>query len=396
MTLVTIIIPTHNRQAYAAAAVRKIAEVLPSAQIVVSDTSGDDRLRALLPTDTAGLDLIYARPDRAMDVVAHFEFALTHARGRYVMFLGDDDCVGPGLEEVARWADRHRIDAVFGYGTAFIANYFWPGVRSRFYGDGYASSLFVHPFTGKARRIDPIAALRGTLRDFGRGLGIMPRIYHGLVSLDLINQVKARFGTMFGGVTPDIYSATLLSAVAKNVWQVDFPFCLPGGSPASTAGTGAAGTDLTSLEEHPHTAAFTDLRWDPLIPAFYAPYTVWAYSLKKAVDRLDRPDLVPNFARVYALALMRHGRQRDAIVESLTHAQTIGVGRRAIAKEIAREAAFQAKRVGARLIAPGAGGRARRFAGLCDIAAGYDRLERHIAEQGIHPQLPDPATVPNR
>lgn len=388
MTLISIVIPTHNRQVYAAAAVRKIVEVLPAAQIVVSDTSADDSLRAMLPEAAPGRNISYVRPGRKMDVVSHFEFALSHAHGRYVMFLGDDDCVGPGLEEIATWADRNGVDAVFSYGTSFIANYFWPGVKSRFYGDGYASSLFVHPFTGAARQVDAIAALRETLRDFGRGLGTMPRVYHGLVSMELIQRVKARFGTLFGGVTPDIYSATLLSEMAHNVWQVDYPFCLPGGSPSSTAGTGAAGTDLISLEQHPHTAAFADLKWDLLIPAFYAPYIVWAYSLKKAVDRLERPDLVPNYARVYALALMRNRQQRTKVAQSLEAARPLGIRRGAIGREIAREATFQARRVGQRLMSPRAGGRARHFADLADIGCAYDRLERHIAEQGVRLQLP--------
>lgn len=388
MALISIVIPTHNRQDYAAAAVRKIVDVLPSAQVVVSDTSADDRLGPMLAEPCARHDVTYVRPGRPMDVVSHFEFALSHAHGRYVMFLGDDDCIGPGLAEIAEWAAGNNVDAVFSYGTSFIANYFWPGIKSRFYGDAYASSLFVHPFDGSAHRIEPIAALRETLDDFGRGLGTMPRIYHGLVARTLIDQVKARFGTLFGGVTPDIYSATLLSATAQNAWQVNYPFCLPGGSPSSTAGTGAAGTDMTSLAQHPHTAAFADLRWDPLIPAFYAPYIVWAYSLKKAVDRLGRPDLVPNFARIYAMALMRNRAQRTKVKDALVVARPLGVGKVAIGREMVREAAFQAKRVASRLAAPGAGGRAQHFTDLPDIAAGYDRLETYIRDQHIVLQLP--------
>lgn len=383
--LISIVIPTHGRQQYAAAAARKIAVLLPEAQLVVSDTSSDDRLRGMLPAEVD-----YVRPGQPMDVVSHFEFALDHARGRYVMFLGDDDCIGPGLEAIATWADSNNIDAVFSYGTSFIANYFWPGVRSRFYGDGYASRLFVHPFTGAAQRIDPVAALRTTLRDFGRGLGTMPRVYHGLVSRALIDKVKRRHGALFGGVTPDIYSATLLSDQAENVWQVDYPFCLPGGSPTSTAGTGAARSDMTSLAEHPHTAAFGDLRWDPLIPAFYAPYIVWAYSLKKAVDQLDRPDLAPNLPRIYALSLLRNHEQRGRIARSCVAARAAPgrSGWSRVGWEMGRELAFQARRYATRVTSPRAGGRAERFGELDDIAAAYDRLERYITDNSIALDLP--------
>jgi hypothetical protein len=393
LTSITIIIPTHNRQVYAAAAIAKITTVLPAAQIVVSDTSANDSLRAMLPTELRpGIDLTYVRPGQKMDVVSHFEFALGRANGDYVMFLGDDDCVGPGLMKVAEWAARNRVDAVFSYGTKFIANYFWPGVRSRFYGERYAGSLFVHRFSGGARRIDPIIALRGALRDIGRGLGSMPRLYHGLVSRALIERVRERFGSVFGGVTPDIYSAALISVLAENAWQVDYPICLPGGSPSSTAGTGAAGTDMTSLQQHPHTAAFANLQWDPVIPAFYAPYNVWAFSLKKAVDRIGRDDLRPNLARLYAVAHINNREQREHIVNASRKAKSLGVDKIAVFREGVREAAFQARRIAARLLSPTAGGNAVRYQGLATIGAGYDRLERHIDDTGITLMLPEHAS----
>lgn len=382
MTLISIVIPTHNRQVYAAAAAHKIVEILPSAQVIVSDTSADDQLRSMLPAE--GVE--YIRPARPLDVVSHFEFALAAARGRYVMFLGDDDCIGPGLEVIAEWADRCGVDAVVSYGNYFIANYFWPGVRSRFYGNGYASRLFVRPFTGTARRIDPVAMLHHALRDLGSGLGLMPRVYHGLVSRALIDKVRQRHGMLFGGVTPDIYSAAMICAQAENVWHVDFPFCLPGGSPSSTAGSGAARSDLTSLTEHPHTAAFVDLKWDSVIPAFYAPYIVWAYSLKKAIDRIGRKDLRPNLARLYALSLLYHRGQRDKVVATRNSS---GVSWSAVAWEMLCEIGFQARRIAMRMASPKAGGQALRFDEVEDISAAYDRLSLHIADEGITLQLPD-------
>lgn len=386
MTLISIVIPTHNRQIYAAAAARKIVEILPEAQVIVSDTSPTDQLKAILPS--SGVE--YLRPDRPMDVVSHFEFALARASGRYIMFLGDDDCIGPGLAQIARWADRCGVDAVVSYGKQFIANYFWPGVRSRFYGDGYASRLFVHRFTGTARKIDSIAALRRGLLNLGSGLDNMPRIYHGLVSKELVDRIKDQYGTLFGGVTPDIYSAALICANARNSWQVDYPFCLPGGSPSSTAGTGAAGSDMTSLAEHPHTAAFAGLQWDRSIPEFYSPHTVWAYSLKKAIDCIGRDDLKPNLARIYALSLLHNRHQRAKVLASRSATSTAWP---AIAREMARHLGFQVGRYAARLTSPKAGGQARRYDDLPDISAAYDRLERHICEQGIPLQLPGCANV---
>lgn len=390
MPLITIVMPSHNRQQYAAIAVRKIVEILPNAQIVVSDTSAEEGLEAMLPPAAGNGSVEYLRPDRPMDVVTHFEFALEHARGRYVMFLGDDDCIGPGLKDIAHWAECNDVDAVLSYGARFIANYFWPGIQSRYYGSGYESRLFVHPFTGKARRLDPPAALREVLRDPGRGLGSMPRIYHGLVSRTLIEKVRERFGALFGGLSPDIYSATLISEMARNAWQVDYPFSIPGGSPASTAGSYAARNDDRSLAKHPHTAAFADLRWDPLIPAYYAPHIMWSYSLKKAADRLGLPEGAINLARIYALSMMQHRDQISVVNAAAARARgnDLRAGPGAMLWEAAREMMFQMGRYGRRLRSPKAGGGALSFENLPDIGAAYDQLDHYIVEHGIRLELP--------
>ena len=147
---------------------------------------------------------------------------------------------------------------------------------------------------------------------------------------------------------------------------------------------------MTSLAEHPHTAAFADLRWDPALPAFYAPHNVWAYSLKKAVDRIERTDLRPNLARVYAVSLLRHRRQRAKILAARSSSASPWL---AITWEIARELVFQTRRYAIRLTAPKAGGTAIRFDDLPDISAAYDRLEQYIADRGIVLKLPDCASA---
>lgn len=390
MPLLSIIIPTHNRQALAEIVVRKTHAECPDAEIVVSDTSSDETLRARLQSLIDSGSVTYVRPSRPLDVVSHFEFALGHAHGDYLMFIGDDDCVGPGIVEVAGWALRNDVDAVISYTETFLAIYFWPGVKSKYYGDGYAGRLFVNGFDGGATPVDPQAALRKVLRHPGRGLGSMPRIYHGLVARSLVDRIVAKYGSLFGGVSPDIYSATMIAMEAKRVWRIDYPFCIPGGSPASTAGTGAARSDRPSLWENPHISPFTNLAWDPLIPEFYAAYTVWAFSLKRALDRLGRPDLQPNYPRLYAFTLL-YARDYRALSRSLA-IYVVMVGRaRAYAElvaEVVKEIGFQARRFGKRLLSPGAGGRAEQVAGLADIERAYDALLTHIGAKEVSLGLP--------
>ena len=375
--LLSIVIPTADRQEYAAGTIEAVAAACPDAEIVVSDTSAEEGLFARLSPAAAAITR-YIRPGIGLDVVSNFNAGVQAASGAWLMFLGDDDCVGPRLTEVAQWASRRDLDAVVSYGNAFTAIYYWPGVVSRYFGEGYASRLVVNRFSGKARPLDAPMAVRAALHNFGGGLGWMPRAYHGLVSRRLVERIIDRHGALFGGVSPDIYSATLISMMAGECAVVDWPFVLPGASPKSTAGMGAAQTDRSSLWSNPHIAPFQNLVWDPLIPEFYSPTTVWSYSFKKAVDRLGDPSLQPNLARLYARCLLHNRSYADAIWQAVDAWAKTGVSAPTarVWAELAAESARFAGKAFRRLAAPRAEGAAVHVeAGLPDVGAAYAALE---------------------
>lgn len=375
--LLSIIIPTADRQEYAAKAISAAAVACPEAEIVVSDTSETEGLMALVPPDLAAR-VRYVRPGVGLDVVSNFNAAEAAATGRWLTFLGDDDCVGPGITEIAAWAEGTGLDAVVSYGSAFAAIYYWPGVTSRYFSDGYASKLIINRFSGRARPLDAKGAVRAALKDLGSGLGWMARAYHGLVSRRLVQDIVDRHGALFGGVSPDIYSATLISMMSRKSAVVDWPFILPGASPKSTAGLGAAQTDRSTLWTNPHIAPFRNLVWDPLIPEFYSPTTVWSYSFKKALDAVNDPSLKPNLARLYARCLFHNWAYADATWKAVAAWGHCGVAgaRTRVAAELAGEGVRFAQKVGKRLLAPRAEGDAVHFeAGLEDVEAAYLALD---------------------
>lgn len=395
MPLLSIIIPTHNRQSYAAHAVEFIARSCGDVEIIVSDTSAEDSLSALIQP-LLSERVRYVRPGRAMSVVEHFEFAAGHAAGDYLMFLGDDDLVGPDVERIAAWAKRYSVDAVVSYRASFLAWYYWGGVQSKYYGDRYAERLFILPFTGRAWPLDRGAALAEVADNLGRGLGSMPRAYHGLVARGVVQKIRESHGALFGGVSPDIYSAVMISQAAKSAWIVDWPFVIPGGSPTSTAGTGAARSDQSSLARNPHTAAFTNLCWDRRVPAFYHPMTVWSHSMLQALDDAGLNEVRPNLARLYACCrLYTRGHMVEVRKAEQVFADQVGASkaRRQIVAQGLREIAFQIRRLARRATNPGPGGEAHSIGNLTTIGAAYHALERIIEQRGLSPQLPE---VPQR
>lgn len=304
MPLLSIIIPTHERAQYAIPTIQALLHGLPkSAEIVVSDTSAEDRISGALGEDSKNARLTLVRPGRSMNVVEHFNFALGHAKGDYLCFIGDDDFVLPDLIDIAAWAKKRSIEAIK---LSFPAHYYWPDFRHRARGDYYGGTVQISKFSGTVVQIDAAKAMQEAAKNLGSGVGDMPRAYAGLVSREVIERINGKHGSIFGGVSPDIYSAALISAEASSTYYVDFPIIVPGSSGASTAGQSASGGHVGKLRENAHIGAFAELDWDPLIPEFYSVPTVWSFSLMSASNSVAALRSFAEYGRLYVRCLIWH------------------------------------------------------------------------------------------
>lgn len=389
---ISIVIPTRNRQDYLVDSVNVALAHCATAQVVVSDNSDTAALRAKLSEQIASGRLIYDHSAEMRSVIQNFEHGVSLATGDWVMVIGDDDAIGPGLCDIATWASAHDVEAVVSYRDSFIASYYWPGVRSKYYGDAYASRLFVWPFRGQVSRIDGVAELRRVSKRLGGNLGTLPRAYHGLVSRALLNRIRLRHGHIFGGVSPDIFSAALISAHSRLSVLVDYPFVIPGTSSSSTAGQGAERSDRAPLRQTDHIARFgPNLVWDSRIPEFYSPQTVWAFSLLKALDELPELGIKPSYGRLYARCLL-YCRAYSATTWRTLSEQAKGTAKLGLLasalKGVAAEVAELTSRACRRLAAPRAMGNADRIEGLLTISAAYAAMVKHIEKTGCTLKLP--------
>jgi glycosyltransferase involved in cell wall biosynthesis len=318
MTAVSIVIPTCNRSDFLLTAVNAILAHAENTEIIISDNSYTDDIKKLLTKQISSGAVRYQYIPNPVSVVENFECAVAMATGEFVMCIGDDDCIGPGFNEIVTWAQKNDVDAIFSYGHRFIANYFWPKVISYYFGQGYEAKLFLKKYTGRISRINGLNELKNASRNFGVNLGLMPRVYHGLVKRSLLDHIRNKYGSIFGGVSPDIYSCTLLSFEAHKIYQIDVPFIIPGASPKSTAGEGAAHKDRANLFEVDHIRRFgSDLKWSSLIPEYYGPHNVWGYSMLCALNRIDALDINPNFMRLILKGWLGDRKYKEQLNDTL-------------------------------------------------------------------------------
>lgn len=298
--LVSVIIPTHNRPACAVSSIRAVLDASPDIEVVVSDTSDVDNISAAFgPTPPARLKLL--RPGRPLSVVENFNLGLAASSGEFLVFIGDDDLVSPEIADVATWARRAGVDAI---GFSFPLLYYWPNFVSTTRWKASSATLAIEPYDGSLRELNTRAELARALANLGGGVLDMPRAYAGMVSRELVQRIQARHGDLFGGVSPDIYSAALISLEARRACRLDFPIVIPGASGGSTSGHSAQGRHVGGLRDNAHIGAFKDLVWDARVPEYYSVPTVWGFSLLKAIE--DKPEWLrkASFGRLYLKCLM--------------------------------------------------------------------------------------------
>ena len=348
--VVSVIIPTHERAKYAVPTIRSMLALQGEVEVVVCDTSAEDLISAELH-DTPHLSrLKLVRPGKSLSVVDNFNTALVAATGKYLTFIGDDDFVSAQIVTVAEWAETRQIDAIK---FSFPTLYFWPDFRHKTQDDAIAGTLRTSPFNGKVIPHDAKAAALHALANFGGGVMEMPRAYAGLVSMDLVKRIQEKYGSLFGGVSPDIYSAFLISQEARKCVYIDYPVIVPGASGASTAGQSAKGKHVGALRDNAHIRPFRDLVWDERIPEFYSVPTVWSYSLLKAVEKHGALTEKINFVRLYLKCLIFH---RPFLQETLQTTTTyrrqnsLGSIFRSALTAFFSETAWIAKKIGERLL----------------------------------------------
>jgi hypothetical protein len=383
--ILSVIIPTHERSRYAVSTIQSILKI-DGIEVVVSDTSDDDRIGPLFQEAQSLGRLKLHRPGRALSVVDNFNAALCIASGKYIAFLGDDDFVHESIVDIVRWAHEKGVDSLR---CTFPASYYWPDFVSRYFGKGYSAKLAINSFSGKARKVNPVEAYRSALLDLGAGVKEMPRAYLGVLSRGLVERIRHRHGSLFGGVSPDIYSAALIANNSVSCFEIDYPFIVPGSSGASTSGQSAVGAHKGRLRENAHIAAFKDLRWDERVPEFYSVPTVWSYSLLRAASHFG-DDESAGFGRLYVKCiLMMPTFWREILRSALAQASRKGtaamVGQLCMA--LMHEMGFQLHRVMRRVFRPAPTGAADVVDNVSDCLVASDALDNYLKRQSTAPLL---------
>lgn len=271
--LLSIVIPTRNREKYCIEAIRNILSYQEDCfELVIQDNSDSDDIENYIKTHS-DRRLRYNRVKGRVNSVLNIRASVDFAEGEYVCMIGDDDTILPNLFAIVRWAKANNVKAITPKNNpAFFWNH-----------DGTLNGkLITQPTRSRiewARPDERIAKLmKGGIIDYQQYC--LPRLYHGLIRTDVLDMIRKKTGHVIGGLSPDIYLAISSSFYIDEYIITDFPISVQGACVQSTS----VGNPRGKFEDMPHLWNRGEYHWDILIPKYNSSQTIWAETALKAID----------------------------------------------------------------------------------------------------------------
>lgn len=291
--LLSIVIPTKNRENYALATIQQILSLNDHRiQVVIQDNSDEETLReSIIKFNNKSLKYNYS--NTTLSFVDNFNMAIDLADGEYICIIGDDDGILPLITEVVVWAKTNMVDAIK---PGLNAVYYWPNsmaIKEK-NDNGY---LTINPFTKKVNLRNPQIEVEKLLKQGASDylkLNLV-KLYHGIVRKECLEEIKKETGKYFGGLSPDIYISVALSLNIKKVVEIGFPLTISGICNKSGSSDSATGKHTGELESAPHLKGHKNYVWTKDIPKFYSVDTIWADSALAALKDLEETTLLMKF-----------------------------------------------------------------------------------------------------
>jgi glycosyltransferase involved in cell wall biosynthesis len=226
----SVLLPTKNRLTYLRYAVESVRrQDYANWEIVVSDNASEEDIAGYV----ASLNdprIVYLRTKSALHVTANWNNALEHARGDYLIMLGDDDGLTKGYfsRMVALLAEHGSPEMIFC--NAFIYAYpdVVPGFPAGFLKRD-ASPLFAHPAPYLLPHGTALELVRSSLRFT---MSYPFNMQYSLVGRALVERLRQR-GSFYQSPYPDYYATNALLLEAATILIQPAPSVIIGVSPKS-------------------------------------------------------------------------------------------------------------------------------------------------------------------
>ena len=202
-------------------------------EIIVSDNCSTDNIPAVI--DSLSTDRVrYVRTDLHLPMTDSWNFALAHARGKYVGILATDDGYCLDLLSESYRILQQEITPVL---TFQSTQYHWPSsphvqMRDQMIVTNYA-------FSDGPARADGLIDEAFSSLDYAR----LPTGMNSFCKRDFLQEVIARYGSVFSSFFPDVYAAIFLGSQVPQIYTMNQPMFVAGFSSDSNGASMVTDTE---------------------------------------------------------------------------------------------------------------------------------------------------------
>lgn len=227
----SIVIPTRERpQTLEYTLATCLAQKGAEFEVVVSDNFCGPTTRELVER-RADPRVRYVRTPSLLAMTDSLEFAVSHARGEYVIIQGDDDGLLrhalPVIDEIITKTDTRLL-------RWESAVYNWPDVNNPYFQANTLLLPLMQTRTGHALRVCNSRALIQAAANGHVSYSELPVIYNAVIHRDLLEKLRSKTGRVFKTRTPDVHAAFALAALVDEYHSLRAPLGICGRSGAST------------------------------------------------------------------------------------------------------------------------------------------------------------------
>jgi glycosyltransferase involved in cell wall biosynthesis len=248
----TVIIPTRERADTLKWSLKTCTtQDYENLEIIVSDNFSQDQTKDVVHAYKDNR-IRYVNTGKRVSMTSNFEFALSHATGDYICFIGDDDGLIPdALHNLNQILFETEIEAISWKKPV----YFW----DQHYNSEYQNTLTIS-FNSNSQKFDLEKTLEELLEfkpNTNLNFNDLACLYHGFVKRETIDSLRLPDGRFFNSVIPDVYASLIISSSIKSLYQTDVPYSMYGVSKNSTGNASENSQSLhkfmseTDLPTHP-------------------------------------------------------------------------------------------------------------------------------------------------
>ena len=299
--ILSIVVPTKNRYYYLKFLVKYFHSISSSEiELVLHDNSdlgaNKDFVNFLGSINDPRVKYYYL--EESVSQPENCDYAVSKALGEYVTMLGDDDIFSKYLIDYVNQWSRNEIDAILPVKGVYI----WPDVKPKLYKDTLSGVFRTSTITGDINYINPLTLPDMVMKTGGTQILNLPRVYHGIVRKNILDQVYQESGSYFPGPSPDMANAIALCKYVKKYITIDIPLIISGQGSLSAGGKGSIGGHFGEISKVDQLPKDTSSNWTKGVPFYWSGNTIYAESAIQSLKKMNMEGFISKFSYEYLYA----------------------------------------------------------------------------------------------